>query len=127
MVALAALVGIACADQLPDQDRRITAAAPAEKLSVDVLWKDYQVDAKAADRRYWGKALDVSGKVTAVEKSAPPRLMFELQAPNGVEARLLDDQAERILAEAVVGERVTLRCFCAGLSGNLILKSCIKP
>jgi undecaprenyl pyrophosphate phosphatase UppP len=32
-----------------------------------------------------------------------------------------------ILASAVVGERVTLRCFCAGLSGSVILTSCIRP
>ena len=122
-----ALLAVSCADKLPEQDRRITQASPAEKLSVDVLWKDYQTDQKSADRRYWGKALDVSGKVTSVETTAPQRVMFELQAPHGVEARLLDDQAEGILKAAVVGDRMTLRCYCAGLSGNLILTSCIKP
>ena len=121
------LLAASCADKLPEQDRRITEAAPADKLSVDVLWKDYQADRKAADRRYWGKAIDVSGKVTSVEKAAPQRVMFELQAPNGVEARLLDDRAPAVLADAVVGERITLRCFCSGLSGNVILTSCIKP
>jgi putative nucleic acid binding protein len=123
----AALLVTACADTLPDQDRRITEAAPAAKLSVDLLWKDYQADRAAADKKYWGKAVDVSGKVTSVEASAPRRVMFELQAPHGVEARLLDDQAAAILASAVVGERVTLRCYCAGLSGSVILTSCIRP
>jgi MarR-like DNA-binding transcriptional regulator SgrR of sgrS sRNA len=69
----------------------------------------------------------VTGKVTSVESSAPQRVMFELQAPNGIEARLLDDQAAAIVEAAVVSERITLRCYCAGLSGNVILKSCIKP
>jgi hypothetical protein len=116
-----------CADTLPDQDRRITEAHPAAKVSADFLWKEYAADRKAADRKYWGKALDVSGKVTSVEAAEPQRIMFELQAPNGVEARLLDDRAADIQHAAVVGERITLRCYCAGLSGNVVLKSCIKP
>jgi len=121
------LAGAACADTLPEQDRRITQATPFEKLSADVLWKDYQADKNAANRRYFGKAVDVTGKVTSVESSAPKRVMFEQVEAVAVEARLLDDQADAILAAAVVGERVTLRCYCAGLSGNVILTSCIKP
>lgn len=117
----------ACADRLPDQDRRITETRPTAKLSVDYLWKDYQTDRAAADRKYWGKAVDISGKVTSVETTAPRRVMFELQAPLGVEARLLDDHADEILASVTVGERATLRCFCAGLSGNVVLTSCIRP
>jgi hypothetical protein len=124
---LAAFAMAACADKLPDQDRRITQAAPAAKLSVDLLWKDYQADRAAADRKYWGKAVDISGKVTSVETAAPSRVIFQMQAAQGVEARLLDDQAAAILASAVVGERITLRCYCAGLSGSVILTSCIRP
>jgi hypothetical protein len=127
-VSLVAVLFVSgCANTLPDQDRRITEAHPVEKISVNYLWKQYQADAKAADRKYWGKAVDVTGKVTSVESSAPQRVMFELQAPNGIEARLLDDQAAAIVEAAVVSERITLRCYCAGLSGNVILKSCIKP
>ena len=126
-VAVLGLLVSACANTLPDQDRRITEAHPAEKISVDFLWKEYQADAKAADRKYWGKAIDVTGKVTSAESSAPQRVMFLLQSEHGIEARLLDDQAAAIIQSAVVGERTTLRCFCAGLSGNVILKSCIKP
>ena len=126
-VAVVALFVSSCADTLPEQDRRITEAHPSEKISVDFLWKEYQADAKAADRKYWGKAIDVTGKVTSVESSAPQRVMFLLQAEHGIEARLLDDQSPTIIQSTVVGERTTLRCFCAGLSGNVILKSCIKP
>ena len=53
--------------------------------------------------------------------------MFELAEGPAVEARLLDDQADAILEAAVVGEKVTLRCYCAGLSGHVVLTSCIKP
>jgi tRNA_anti-like len=123
-----AAMAAGCADRLPDQDRRILAAAPQAKLSTDVLWKDYQADRRAADRKYWGKAVEVSGKVSSVSTD-PPRIIFlqQEQPAAGIEARLLDDRAAATLAAASVGERLTLRCFCEGLTTNVVLKSCIKP
>lgn len=128
VLAWAAAAG--CQDRLPDQDLRILSATPAAKISTDILWKDYQADKTAADKRYWGEAIEITGKVSGVEPTGPPRIMFTMaqtQPPAGIEARLLDDQSTATLAAAKVGERMTLRCFCEGLAGNVILKSCIKP
>jgi hypothetical protein len=126
LVAVAALAA-ACADRLPDQDLRILNAAPAAKLSADVLWNDYSTDRRAADRKYWGKAVELTGKVSSVLQD-PPRLVFAVSAePSArIEARLLDEQADATLAASPAGERVTLRCFCEGLQERVILKSCIK-
>lgn len=123
-----AAAGAGCVDRLPDQDLRILSAAPAAKLSTSVLWSDYQADRRAADKRYWGKALEVTGKVSSVLQD-PPRIMFlqTTEPGGGVEARLLDDRATATLAASPIGERVTLRCFCEGRQTNVILKSCIKP
>jgi hypothetical protein len=130
-LALAALsISFGCADRLPDQDLRILQAVPVAKLSTDILWKEYQTDKRVADRKYWGKAVEVTGKATEVLQEAPmPRIMFG-QAPKagsaGVEARLLEEQAAQALATAAVGQRITVRCFCEGLAGNVVLKSCIR-
>ena len=129
LVALGALT-VGCADRLPDQDLRILDATPVAKISSDLLWKDYAADAKAADKRYWGKAIEMSGRISTVIPEAPARLMFlpERDAKNGIEARLLDDKAKDTLAGANAGERITLRCFSEGMQqGNVILKSCVKP
>lgn len=116
-----------CADQLPDQDLRILDATPAAKISSDILWTEYQGDKSAADKRYWGKAVEITGRVTSVSQT-PPRIIFQPQfAPAGIEARPLEDRSAATLAAATVGERMTLRCFCAGIETNVILKSCIKP
>ena len=119
-----------CADRLPDQDLRILQAAPVAKLSTDLLWTEYQADRRAADKKYWGKAVEVTGKVTSAVKEPSPRVMFvvDIDKPTvGVQANLLDDRATATLAAATAGQRVTLRCFCEGLATNVILKSCIKP
>jgi hypothetical protein len=121
----------ACVSQLPDQDLRITTASPAAKLSASDLWKDFQADTKAARSRYFGAAVDVSDSPTAVEPQAPggARMVFAQAGDRGVVARLLDDRAAETLKEAKAGTRLTLRCFCEGLdgSGDVLLKSCIRP
>lgn len=130
LVAVVAIVlaGVSCARTLPDQDRRIVSIAPDAKLSADVLWKDFQTDAPGATRRYHGHAIIFSGVVTRVDRTGPTPAIFFLQAGDrGILANLLDDTAEAVAKAASVGDRLTLKCFCEGLAGNLVLKSCVKP
>jgi tRNA_anti-like len=129
MAAAAAMVfATACARTLPDQDRRIVSVAPDAKLSADMLWKDFQSGATDANRRYHGRALVVSGVVTRVNTGAKAASVFFAQAADrGVTANLLDDQAAAISKAAAPGQRLTLKCFCEGFDGNVILKSCIRP
>jgi hypothetical protein len=125
------LVTVACADHLPEQDLRILSARPAAKLSASDLWKDFQTDATAARRRYFGQAIDVSDAPTAVEPQAPggARIVFGQSGERGVIARLLDERAAETAKDAKAGARMTLRCFCEGLDEqkDVLLKSCIRP
>jgi hypothetical protein len=133
LLTVAALVALAvgCADQLPDQDLRILSATPSAKLSTDDIWKDFQADPAAARSRYFGKAVDISGRIVSIEAdpSKQPHVFFGRAGEPGVRARLLDDQAAETAKAAVVGSRITLRCFCEGLDDqhDVLLKSCIRP
>jgi hypothetical protein len=128
LAAASITVTLACAGRLPDQDLRILQATPVAKLPVDLLWNEYQADKRGADRKYWGNAIEVSGKISTIDQT-PPRVMFvqHTKPDRGVEANLLDERARGVLADTAVGQRITLRCFCEGLQTNLILKSCIRP
>jgi hypothetical protein len=131
-LALAASsLAAACAAHLPDQDLRILDSPPAAKTSPEALWKEYQSDARAANRNYHGKAIDVSGKISQiVQDAAGSRILFTVQPPPGtagIEARLLADRATATLTGLAAPQRLTLRCFVEGLDKNVILKSCIKP
>jgi hypothetical protein len=121
----------ACVSNLPEQDLRILEAQPSAKLSASDLWKDFQTDAGAAGKKYFGKAIDVSDKPTAIETDASKgqHFFFGQTADHGVRARLLDEKAAEILKDAKVGERLTLRCFCQGMDEkqDVLLKSCIRP
>jgi hypothetical protein len=126
--AVALAIGVAgCAKTLPEQDRRILEATPAAKLSTDDIWKDYQQNRADADARYWGRAVEVSGKVLSVVKDRKELLFGEAADSPHVRASLLDDQAEAILGTAAEGQRIRLKCFCAGVDQVVILKSCVKP
>jgi hypothetical protein len=125
------VAGAACVSNLPEQDLRILAAQPSAKLSASDLWKDFQTDAAGASKKYFGKAIDVSDKPTAIETDASKNQHFFFgQTPErGVRARLLDEKAAETLKDVKVGTRLTLRCFCEGLDVNkdVLLKSCIRP
>jgi hypothetical protein len=129
LVVLVLLSG--CVNTLPDQDRRIRVTPASAKIPADYLWKEYQADARDADRKYWGKAIEVSGTVTRAEahdSGGPSKsyLFFGQADAFGIRANLLDDDADEILKSAPPGQRVRLKCFCAGLDGNVVLKSCVK-
>ena len=120
-----------CVNTLPDQDLRIRAAPIVAKIPAEFLWKEYQADAREADRKYWGKAIEISGKATQSESQdsgGPSKsyLLFKQSDTFGVRANLLDEDAAAIVKEAATGQRVRLKCFCAGLDGHVILKSCVK-
>jgi len=129
-VVVAALCAAGCAEHLPDQDLRILTAPPAAKLSPGDLWSDFQKDAVAARRQYFGKAVDVTGAVTSFEAdpTKQPHVFFMQADGKGVRARLLDEQVAETTKDLKVGDRRTLTCFCEDLdeSGDLVLKSCVK-
>ena len=105
--ALAATaLAIACAEHLPDQDLRILDASPSAKTSPESMWKEYQADTRAANRTYHGKAVDISGKISAIVQDASgSRIMFNVQPPPStaaIEARLLGDNAAVTLAGSSV-------------------------
>jgi len=129
---LAAVVLVAgCAEHLPDQDLRIRNTRPAFKMPPDELWMDFNRDPKAARSQYFGKAVDIAGKVVAVQPGADkvPVVFFSNPAEHGLRARLLDESAAAVVKNATPGSRITLRCFIEGLTPeqNLLLKSCIQP
>jgi hypothetical protein len=119
----------ACVDAIPDQDLRILSATPVAKMSADILWKEFQDNPRQAERSYWGKVIEITGKVTTVGDGTPTNryVLFAQSGEQGVRANLLEDAAAEILAGARENPRITLKCFCESSSGNVVLKSCVKP
>ena len=126
---LLAAFSSACVDRLPDQDLRITSATPAAKLSVDLLWQEFEKDPSGSAKRYFGKAIDLTGKITSMEAGGAtgPFIFFAQSEKGGVRASLLADRAAETLKDLQPGAKVNLKCFCEGIKTDVILKSCIRP
>jgi len=127
LLTLAAAAG--CVDRLPDQDLRILGATAIAKVPVEDLAADYRADKTAADRRYWGKPIEVSGEVTTTrEGPTGPVLVFaDKSGAEIVQATLLEERGAAVLAAVGESRRVRLKCYCDGLSTHVRLKSCVLP
>jgi len=128
--ALVVAVASACVDQLPDQDLRIRTTTPSAKLSADLLWKEFQDNTAAARGVYFGKVVEITGVATEVGENVPGKRFVRFGQGDGkvgVRANLLDESAGAVLSAIPENRRLTLRCFCEGLDGDLVLKSCIAP
>ena len=95
------VAAIACVDRLPDQDLRILQATPVAKLSVDLLVQEYTTNASDANRRYFGKAIEITGTVGRTQPSttgtATAFLFMQKAEPEepALEARLLEARPPR--------------------------------
>lgn len=98
-----------------------------ERLSAALLWQDFQTVRDQAESRYNGKAIVVIGEVTGsgTSETGEAHVFFAQTPTAGVYAGLLADQASAILAGVRENPRVRLKCFCEGLTTNVVLKSCV--
>jgi hypothetical protein len=130
LAAACACFWAACVDRLPDQDRRILGATPVAKLPVADLSKEFQASRADANRKYWGKAVEVTGDVSAsapVNGTTTSLVFADKSGAALAEAWLLDDQAAAIVAGLAQNRRVRLKCYCEGLTTKVVLKSCVRP
>lgn len=120
----------ACAQTLPEHDNRIFTATPVAKLSVGDLVRAFEADASAANERFTGRALEVSGLVQDMSDGSGAAASFHLVSSDRqrqVRVSLHEDRAAETVKTLVNGERATLRCFCEGLTELVQLKSCVIP
>lgn len=130
ILALVLVCAAACAQTLPEHDNRIFTAAPIAKMSAVDLAKAFTSDPDAAQRRFVGEAIEVSGVVRVLPDDVAQSRRFQLYAGDTdpqVQVSLHEDRADAIAKTLNPGQRLTLRCFCEGLSTHVQLKSCVVP
>ncbi len=126
LITIAAATSFVCGPAVSDHDNRIFATPASIKLSAADLSAAYASDAGAADGRYRGRVLEISGVIDNVNPRGSVMLAGgENGAP--VEASLHEDVAAAMIKTLAERQRVTLKCFCEGLSQQVRLKSCVAP
>jgi hypothetical protein len=103
--------------------------APAPEVTARRLHEDYQANEVAADLRYKGRTLVVSGTVDSIGKGPLGGLSVSLAAPGltGVQC-LFPASQERSLARLARGQAVSFRCRGMGMTlGTPVLGDCAAP
>ena len=126
VIMAAAVTAFACGPAVSDHDNRIFGTPASLKLSAADLSSAYGADAGAADGRYRGRVLEVSGVIGKLPGGVRVLLKGSEKGPV-VEASLHEDVAAEMIKTLGDGKRVTLKCFCEGLNQQVRLKSCVAP
>ena len=108
------------ADEAPAQQTYMT-------VSLARLAADYEANEVAADMKYKGKLLEVTGRVQSIDKDAFDGISIALATSNErMPARASVDKAlESTAAQLTKGQTITVRCKGGGLLiGSPILRNC---
>ncbi len=117
----------ACTPAVSDHDNRIFSLPASVKLSAVDLSSAYATDAGAADGRYRGRVVEISGVVRGLRPDTSALTMAGAETGPSVEASVHEDLAAQVLKTVADGQRITLKCFCEGLDQHVRLKSCVTP
>jgi hypothetical protein len=111
-------------EQERQQEEALVRSAPGTPVTAENLVKEYDEDEQAADARYKGKVLDVTGTVQRVDFFPTVSLKSGNQG-DSVSCRILNEQ-EMAARALVPGAKVRVRGICEGKTAfSVSLKSCI--
>lgn len=110
----------------PHQD--IRSAAADYKISATSLFSAYEANEEAANEKYLGKMLEVTGVVQEVKKDEEGKTSVTLDGGSmmfGVICKLDDFSAPR-RTEFAEGEHVTFKGECTGMLMDVVLVRCVE-
>lgn len=109
-------------ERKPDTDE------PAIVVSAPVLVAEYEANEIAADEKYKGRKVQVTGVVDSVAKDVLDNMYVTLDSGREFSITsvqcFFDDTEKRNLASLVKGLSLTVECKCDGKFGNVLLKEC---
>lgn len=107
-------------------ESEVASASPDEWVTAARLFADYEANEVAADEKYKGKVLVVTGTIEDIGKDFVDTMYVTLRTDNGimsVQCRF-DDEHKFQLANTTKGQQVTLKGKCDGKFGNVLLSDC---
>jgi putative nucleic acid binding protein len=116
-------------DKKPEQpQQQAAAAAAAIQVTNDTLWREYDANEVAADNKYKGKVLAVSGTVASIDKDFMDNIVVHLLSPNefmNTSATMQKSEAGQAAALSK-GQHVKVVCEGNGrVVGSPVLKDCV--
>jgi hypothetical protein len=125
-ILLLLLIGAGWAWHLYDKPHRSTAdETPDLTISADSLYHQYQSDEKAADQKYMGKVISITGRLTDIQHSGKADIWILSAQPDGggVNCQLFagtkPDPGPR------PGDAVTVKGRCTGFLMDVNMVDCV--
>jgi hypothetical protein len=100
-------------------------AAAVFSLDADALFSEYEADESAADAKYLGKVVQVSGTVAQVLPGE--KITIVLETENGIFGVKceLDPFSDVEFPDYQPGDKVHLKGECSGFLGDVVLMRCV--
>ena len=96
----------------------------AYNLDAKTLFEEYNADENAANAKYLGKAIEVSGTVTSVTTDDRGTMNIMLSTGNEMGAVNCQFEKQNKMPEAKEGSSITVKGFCSGLLLDVVLVDC---
>jgi len=116
--------------QQPASQQQAKQAPPAEQVvtvSPEQIAKDYKANEVAADNKYKGKLVQVSGEVDKIGKDITDTMYVVIKGDSSnftdVQCFFNKDKADQ-LAQLQKGQSLTIKGKCNGLMMNVLIKDC---
>lgn len=107
------------------ESSKTESSAPGE-MTADALFDEYQKDKEAADRKYKGKVLTITGTVDTVKVGLSGNPYVTMKTSNLIlrVQFLFKRKDESALSRLRKGDQATIRGRVSGRIGNVLLEEC---
>lgn len=102
----------------------LASTAPDFTISANTLYEDYEADEVAADAKYLGKILEISGRVQTSDNDQENNKKIILNTGDPL-SEIQCIMAENNHEEVEIGEEISLRCICTGKLMDIVLNKCV--
>ncbi|MCB0790317.1 MAG: hypothetical protein H6595_13665 [Flavobacteriales bacterium] len=127
LLVLVALGAIAAGYGLWEYNRGLSDAGaeePVARIEASALLQEFSADEAAANARFNGKAVQVTGIVKEVTAPAAGPTTVSLETGDPLSLVICESDDGRA-AQLKAGNKVTLKGFCAGYNLDVLLQRCV--
>jgi hypothetical protein len=119
------LIGAAWAWHLYDKPHQSAAGESADvTINADTLYHQYQADEHAADQKYMGKVISVTGRLIEIQHNGNSVIWILSTQPGGGGINCQLFSGTKIDPEPKTGDLVTLKGRCTGFLMDVNLADC---
>lgn len=128
VLVVAACLSVATSgDSEKKKEKKVQSSEASVSVTAAQLYKDYEANEVAADAKYKGKVIAVSGVVGNIGKDLLDKMYVSLKTGHviGSVQCFFAKSHQSELANMKKNTEVTLKCMGGGKMGNVLMRGCV--